>query len=231
MSLDRLSNIKVGAWYTSVDGVDWKYINPSQRNEIKSTFTEEQLGCSYESRLWKRNPDKFIGVEEIPKPNEVWNSKMGRLCLIVANYTTIQEKEINGYFTKGIGRILSMLWWDEIDHEFVVGEILDRLTEKTTMTPRDFFNEWLSKSNPKSKDWKNLLKKFYFIRTKMREKISSFLYLLVSIATAMVGYTIHHSIFWAVIDFIFVPFVWCKWLIFHEVTLSIIKQTFQWFFN
>jgi hypothetical protein len=56
------------------------------------------------------------------------------------------------------------------------------------------------------------------------------LYLIFSIGTAMVGYTIHGSIFWSIMDFIFTGFAWLKWIIFQEVTLEIIKKTFAWFF-
>jgi hypothetical protein len=56
------------------------------------------------------------------------------------------------------------------------------------------------------------------------------LYLIFSIMTAMIGYTIHGSLFWSIIDFTFVPLVWLKWLLFHEVTLTVIKNTFTWFF-
>ncbi len=45
----------------------------------------------------------------------------------------------------------------------------------------------------------------------------------------MVGDTINDSGFWAVIDFIFTPLAWAKWLICHEVTLTIIKHTFNSF--
>ena len=57
------------------------------------------------------------------------------------------------------------------------------------------------------------------------------LFFIFSIMTAMVGYTIHGSIFWAIVDFSLNPLVWIKWLIFHEVTLSVIKNFFSWFFN
>jgi hypothetical protein len=57
------------------------------------------------------------------------------------------------------------------------------------------------------------------------------LFFVFSIMTAMIGYTIHKSIFWSIIDFVFTPIVWIKWLICHDVTLSIIKQTFAWFFK
>lgn len=56
-------------------------------------------------------------------------------------------------------------------------------------------------------------------------------YTLICILTAMVGYTIHNSIFWSIIDFLFAPIAWIKWIICQEVTLSILKTTFSWFFN
>lgn len=57
-------------------------------------------------------------------------------------------------------------------------------------------------------------------------------YTLFCILTAMVGYTINNnSLFWAIVDFIFAPIALIKWLIFHEITLSVIKHTFTWFFN
>ena len=45
----------------------------------------------------------------------------------------------------------------------------------------------------------------------------------------MVGYHIHGSIFWAIVDWPFWPFAWVKWLILHQVNLSIIKATFTFF--
>lgn len=54
--------------------------------------------------------------------------------------------------------------------------------------------------------------------------------MLLSVATAMIGYTIHGSLFWSIIDFFFVPLAWFKWMICREVTLSVIKATFSWFF-
>lgn len=53
--------------------------------------------------------------------------------------------------------------------------------------------------------------------------------ILFSLPTAMIGYQIHSSTFWAIMDFIFWPIVWVKWFIFHEVTLTIIKEAFSWF--
>lgn len=55
--------------------------------------------------------------------------------------------------------------------------------------------------------------------------MKTLIYFLFSLATAIVGYHIHGSGFWAVFDFLF-PVVWLKWIIFHQVTLSIIKAAF-----
>jgi hypothetical protein len=58
-----------------------------------------------------------------------------------------------------------------------------------------------------------------------------FAHMIIGTFTSMVGYHIHHSIFFAVMDWIFFPLVWIKWFIYHEVTLNIIKETFAFFFN
>jgi len=55
------------------------------------------------------------------------------------------------------------------------------------------------------------------------------LYFVISFLTAMIGYHIHGSLFWSFIDFCFAPFVWCKWIFFHEVNLTILKETFGFF--
>jgi len=52
---------------------------------------------------------------------------------------------------------------------------------------------------------------------------------LIGLVIAMIGYTIHNSIFWAIMDYIFWPFAIIKWVIFQEINLTIIKQTFDWF--
>jgi hypothetical protein len=57
-----------------------------------------------------------------------------------------------------------------------------------------------------------------------------FLYSIFCVLTAMVGYSIHKSVFWSIMDFLFCPFAWAKWLICREVTAAIIKTTFAWFF-
>jgi hypothetical protein len=58
---------------------------------------------------------------------------------------------------------------------------------------------------------------------------SGLVYMLFCLATSMIGYHIHHSIFWSVLDWIFAPFAWCKWLILQEVNLTIIRDTFAFF--
>ncbi len=56
------------------------------------------------------------------------------------------------------------------------------------------------------------------------------LYTVFCVLVAMVGYTIHKSIFWSIMDFIFTPIALIKWIIFHQITLSVIEHTFEWFF-
>jgi len=51
------------------------------------------------------------------------------------------------------------------------------------------------------------------------------------LATAVVGMQIHHRVFWAIVDFFFAPLVWLKWLIYHEVSISIITKAFEFFFK
>jgi hypothetical protein len=70
----------------------------------------------------------------------------------------------------------------------------------------------------------------------MSDKVSlncggnSLIYTIFSVLTAMIGYTIHGSMFWSIVDFFFTPLAWIKWLICQEVTLKVIKETFTWFF-
>lgn len=55
--------------------------------------------------------------------------------------------------------------------------------------------------------------------------------IFIAITIAMIGNTIHGSLFWSIVDFFFWPLALIKWLVCHELTLAIIKQTFTWFFN
>ena len=59
----------------------------------------------------------------------------------------------------------------------------------------------------------------------------SFISFLIATGTAMIGYDIHHSIFWSIVDFMLFPFAIVKWLILHQVNLTIIKDTFGFLFK
>jgi hypothetical protein len=61
------------------------------------------------------------------------------------------------------------------------------------------------------------------------KEIVRFLWPVAALATAMIGYQIHGSVFWAIMDFLFMPFAWAKWLVLQEVNLTIIKSTFEFF--
>ncbi len=63
----------------------------------------------------------------------------------------------------------------------------------------------------------------------MKESIG-IIYTILSAITAKIGYTIHSSIFWSIIDFIFPMFAWAKWLFMEEVNMSVIRNSFQFFF-
>lgn len=57
------------------------------------------------------------------------------------------------------------------------------------------------------------------------------IYLIIAVITAMIGYQIHGSIGWSIVDFFCWPIAWIKWLICQECTLSVIKAAFSWFSN
>lgn len=63
----------------------------------------------------------------------------------------------------------------------------------------------------------------------MNNKISNILQWLIGVPTAIVGYAIHHSFFWSVMDFSFYPLALVKWLVFQEINLSLIKTAFSFF--
>jgi len=52
---------------------------------------------------------------------------------------------------------------------------------------------------------------------------------ILAICTAMVGHKIHGSLFWSIVDFFFAPIAWAKWLICHEVNITLIKDAFSFF--
>lgn len=55
--------------------------------------------------------------------------------------------------------------------------------------------------------------------------------ILIAIATAIIGHHIHGSFFWSIVDFLFWPIAWIKWLICQEVSISIIKESFAFFLS
>jgi len=57
------------------------------------------------------------------------------------------------------------------------------------------------------------------------------IYTLFCIATSMIGYQIHGNVFYSIVDFLFTPIAWMWWLIGRDVNISIIKDTFSFFFN
>jgi hypothetical protein len=61
---------------------------------------------------------------------------------------------------------------------------------------------------------------------KTKIELPGYGYLFFGLITAMIGRTIHYGYFWTIMDFIFWPAAWCKWLIYQEVNLTIIKQSF-----
>jgi len=61
--------------------------------------------------------------------------------------------------------------------------------------------------------------------------IFQLVYLAFAIFTAIVGKHINGSVFWAIIDFFFAPFVWVKWMLCEQVSLSIINHSFDFFFK
>jgi len=59
--------------------------------------------------------------------------------------------------------------------------------------------------------------------------MNSLIALIVAIATAIIGYEIHNSVFWSAIDFVLWPLAWIKWMICEEVNMTIIKSAFSFF--
>ena len=63
-----------------------------------------------------------------PKVNQVWITKSDRFCLIVEDFT---HDDLRGK--------LAMLWRDEINGQWTVVEIENRLDTLTDMNPATFF--------------------------------------------------------------------------------------------
>jgi hypothetical protein len=78
---------------------------------------------------------------------------------------------------------------------------------------------------------KTEINQYLCIQFKNMDDPRNIIYWPFCMATAMIGYNIHGSTGWAIVDFLLSPLVWCKWLIYHEVTLKIIEESFSWFFK
>lgn len=61
------------------------------------------------------------------------------------------------------------------------------------------------------------------------KKLYFFLYAAFSVATALLGYHIHHSKFWAFVDWVFPIIAWVKWLCYQQINCSVIRETFSFF--
>lgn len=59
--------------------------------------------------------------------------------------------------------------------------------------------------------------------------MSRLINIIIAISTAIIGYEIHNSIFWSIIDLVFWPIAWLKWMVCHEVNMTIIKSAFDFF--
>ena len=71
----------------------------------------------------------------------------------------------------------------------------------------------------------------YFQKGRNTGMLTKIFSMIFCVSTAMIGHTIHGSLFWSIVDFFFSPIAWIKWIVCHEVTLTVIKQTFSWFFQ
>lgn len=49
--------------------------------------------------------------------------------------------------------------------------------------------------------------------------------------TAIVGVEVHNLSIWTLVDFFFAPIVWVYWLLTHQVTIQIIKDSFDFLYK
>jgi hypothetical protein len=57
-------------------------------------------------------------------------------------------------------------------------------------------------------------------------KIGILLYFLLCVATAMIGHTIHGGWFWTAMDYLFAPIALAKWLVCHQLNMTVLRATF-----
>ena len=55
---------------------------------------------------------------------------------------------------------------------------------------------------------------------------------VLAVIVGMIGYKLNNdSLFWGIIDGLFYPIALIKWIVCDELTLTLIKQTFPFFFK
>lgn len=52
---------------------------------------------------------------------------------------------------------------------------------------------------------------------------------IIGVPTSIIGHEIHGSVFWSIVDLIFWPIAWIKWIVCKEVSISVIKSAFDFF--
>ena len=55
------------------------------------------------------------------------------------------------------------------------------------------------------------------------------LYWIAGLFTSIIGYEIHQSVFYGIMNLLFWPFTWAYWLLTKGVSISLIKQAFEFF--
>ena len=63
------------------------------------------------------------------------------------------------------------------------------------------------------------------------EKRFDTLIFLLNITVAKIGYCIHGSIVWSIMDYLFPVFTIVKWFVYEEINMQIIKNCFNFFVN
>ena len=63
------------------------------------------------------------------------------------------------------------------------------------------------------------------------ENLGRVLYAVLCVCVAMIGYEMHGSVGWAIVDLIFTPVVLIYWLVTQQINLSLLQETFSFFFK
>ena len=65
----------------------------------------------------------------------------------------------------------------------------------------------------------------------MNKQEGSLIYMLFAFCTGVIGGHIYNSVLYGILCWLFAPIAWIKWLLYHEVTWNIIKESFVFFWN